>query len=210
MYSRRCATITNLKDQQASTPQGQNRYVLNVVAEDRPGIVSAVSGMVAELGGNIEAVSQTVLMGHFTLIMIVDLPATVSAERLRSSVEGSGGDHTFAVLVRPVTPCLPRRVPKGGDTFVITIIGEDRPGSIFRVSSYLAEKGVNITDLYGDTQQGRFMLVSEVQVPPQWDIAMLQADLEHIGMELGFTVGMQHENLFVATNELRLRREANP
>lgn len=184
--------------------------MLNVVAEDRPGIVSAVSGRVADLQGNIEAVSQTVLMGHFTLIMIVTVPPTVSAEHLRSTVEASGGDHSFAVLVRPVTPCLPRPVPKGSDTFVVTMIGEDRPGSIFRFSSYLAEKGVNITDLYGDTRQGRFMLVSEVQVPPHWDIAMLQADLEHLGQELGFTVGMQHENLFVATNELRLRREANP
>ena len=51
------------------------------------------------------------------------------------------------------------------------------------------------------------MLVSQVQVPPQWNIAMLQADLEHIGQELGFSVRMQHENVFVATNELRLRRE---
>lgn len=182
--------------------------MLNVVAEDRPGIVSAVSGTVSELGGNIEAVSQTVLMGHFTLIMIVDMPGAVSAEHLRSRTETSGGDHTFAVLVCPVRPCAPRIVPKGSDTFVVTIIGEDRPGTIFRFSSYLAEKGVNIIDLYGDSQQGRFLLVSEVQVPSQWDITMLQADLEHMGQELGFGVRMQHENLFVATNELRLRRES--
>lgn len=204
---RRHATITNQNDQSSSPQAGKNRYVLNVVAEDRPGIVSAVSGRVSDLDGNIEAVSQTVLMGHFTLIMIVSAPAAVSTEHLRSAVEATGGDHTFAVLVRPITPSVPPTVPKGSDTFIITIIGEDRPGSIFRFSSYLAEKGVNITDLYGDTQHGRFMLVSEVQVPPQWNIAMLQADLENLGQELGFTVRMQHENLFLATNELRLKRE---
>ena len=64
-------------------------------------------------------------------------------------------------------------------------------------------------DLYGNRQESRFVLVSQVQVPPQWDIGMLQADLEHLGQEMGFTVRMQHENLFVATNELRLRRESN-
>lgn len=177
------------------------------MAEDRPGIVSAVSGTVSDLAGNIEAVSQTVLMGHFTLIMVVEMPEAVSADHLRCTVEAAGGDHAFAVLVRPVIASPPRPVPKGSECFVITIMGDDRPGSVFRLSSYLAEKGVNITDLYGDTQQGRFVLVSQVQVPPQWDIGMLQADLEHIGLELGFTVRMQHENLFVATNELRLRRE---
>jgi glycine cleavage system transcriptional repressor len=166
-----------------------------------------VSGSVAEVGGTIQALSQTVLMGHFTLIMIVEIPAGVSAERLRDIVQAAGGDHSFAVLVRPVTPCLPRPVPAGSESFIITVMGDDRPGSVFRFSSYLAEKGVNITDLYGDTQQGRFVMVSQVQVPPQWNIAMLQADLEHLGQELGFTVRMQHENVFVATNELRLRRE---
>ncbi len=187
-----------------------NRYVLNVMAEDRPGIVSAVSGAVADLGGNIESVSQTVLKGYFTLIMIVNMPPGVSGEHLERAVAATGGERAFMVLVRPVAPSPPSAAPKGSESFVITVIGEDQPGTVFRVSSYLAEKGVNITDLYGDRQQNRFVLVSQVQVPPQWDIAMLQADLEHLGEQLGFTVRMQHENVFVATNELRLRREASP
>lgn len=177
------------------------------MAEDRPGIVSAVSGAVAELGGNIDSVSQTVLRSYFTLIMLVEMPAGVRPEQLREAVQATGGDHAFQVTVLPVTQSPPRAVPKGSETFVITVIGEDRPGTIHRFSCYLAEKGVNITDLFGDRQQNRFLLVSEVQVPPRWDLGMLQADLEHIGQELGFTVRMQHENVFVATNELRLRRE---
>ncbi len=32
----------------------------------------------------------------------------------------------------------------------------------------------------------------------------MQADLEQMGQELGFTVKLQHENIFVATNQLRL------
>jgi glycine cleavage system transcriptional repressor len=186
------------------------RYVLNVMAEDRPGIVSAVSGAVADLGGNIEAVSQTVLKGYFTLIMIVSMPPNVSSEHLERVVGATGGERAFMVLVRSVAPAALPAAPTGSESFVITVTGEDRPGTIFRVSSYLAEKGVNITDLYGDRQQNRFVLVSQVQVPPQWDIAMLQADLEHIGEQMGFTVRMQHENVFVATNELRLRRESSP
>lgn len=177
------------------------------MAEDRPGIVSAVSGAVADLEGNIDAVSQTVVASYFTLIMLVDMPKGISAEQLKCRVEATGGDHAFMVLVRPVRPCLPRVVPAGSETFIVTVMGEDRPGTVSRFSSYLAEKGVNITDLYGDRQESRFVLVSQVQIPPQWDIGMLQADLEHLGQEMGFTVRMQHENLFVATNELRLRRE---
>jgi hypothetical protein len=35
---------------------------------------------------------------------------------------------------------------------------------------------------------------------------MLQADLEHLGREQEYTVRLQHENLFIATNQLRLTR----
>ena len=48
------------------------------------------------------------------------------------------------------------------------------------------------------------MLIGQVEVPAQWDIRMMQADLEQMGQELGFTVKLQHENIFVATNQLRL------
>jgi glycine cleavage system transcriptional repressor len=195
--------------QHAESQGGAKRYVLNVVAEDRPGIVAAVSGAVLELGGNIDACSQTVLSGYFTLIMIVTLPEAVAAEALRSAVVAAGGKDGFDVVVRPAEEARRPVMPAGSETFIITAFGEDRPGTIFRFCSYLAEKGVNIVDLYGNRQGERFVLISQVQIPPQWDIAMLQADLEYQGQELGFTVRVQHEDVFVATNELRLRREAS-
>jgi len=191
-----------------SGQQGRTqRYVLNVVAEDRSGIVAATSGAVVEMGGNIEACSQTVVRGYFTLIMIVCLPGDIEVSAIRSAVIDAGGENGFDVVVRPIRGVPLPAVPAESDNFIITAFGEDRPGTIFRFTSYLADKGVNIVDLYGDRADDRFVLISQVQIPPQWDLAMLQADLEHMGAELGFTVRMQHENVFVATNELRLRRE---
>ena len=43
-------------------------------------------------------------------------------------------------------------------------------------------------------------------MPEQWDIGMLQADLEKMGREMGFAIKLQHENIFLATNQLRLTR----
>ena len=45
-------------------PEPQHTYVLDVMAEDRPGIVASVSQAVESLGGNIDACSQTVLSGY--------------------------------------------------------------------------------------------------------------------------------------------------
>ena len=87
---------------------------------------------------------------------------------------------------------------------MISAFGNDQPGIVRRFSQYLAGKDINITDLYGDRSGEEFVLIGQLEVPAQWDIRMLQADLEQMGQELGFTVKLQHENVFVATNQLRL------
>ena len=180
-------------------------YVLNVMSDDHPGIVAAVSNAVESLGGNIDACSQTVLGGHFTLIMIVSLPKAIDAEELARRVRGSESlGSAYQVMARPALP--PENLAPQGpcDGFVITAFGKDQPGIVRRFSQYLAGKDINIVDLYGDRSGDEFVLIGQLEVPTRWDIRMLQADLEQMGDELGFTVKLQHENVFVATNQLRL------
>ena len=57
-------------------------YVLNVMADDHPGIISAVSGVIVSLRGDIDACSQTVLGGYFTRILVVSFPDPVKPDTL--------------------------------------------------------------------------------------------------------------------------------
>lgn len=185
--------------------QFEHVFVLNVMSDDHPGIVAAVTGAVESLGGNIDSCSQTVLGGYFTLIMIVSLPHSIDAEQLAERVrraESSGSD--FQVLARPALPESPNSGKEASERFVMTAFGRDQPGIVRRFSQYLAGKDINIVDLYGDRRGDDFVLVGQVEVPNHWDIRMMQADLEAMGQELGFTVKLQHEHIFVATNQLRL------
>ena len=77
---------------------------------------------------------------------------------------------------------------EGVDRFVITAFGKDQPGIVRRFSQYLAGKDINIVDLYGDRKGEEFVLIGQLEVPVHWDIRLLQADLEQMGQELGFTV----------------------
>jgi len=182
-----------------------NVYVLDVMSDDHPGIVAAVTAAVESLGGNIDACSQTVLGGYFTLIMIVSTPEPVEPERLAEQVRRSGtANSPFQVLTRRALPSESLAPKENCDRFVITAFGKDQPGIVRRFSQYLAGKDINIVDLYGDRRGDEFVLIGQLEVPTRWDIRMLQADLEHMGEELGFTVKLQHENVFVATNQLRL------
>lgn len=190
-------------------PKFDNAYVLNVTAEDRPGIVAAVSKAVVAAGGNIDAASQTVLGGYFTLIMIVSFPAPPVEKKLLDDVaRPDGRDSGLGVNIRPYRPEADKPLVPDGDNFVVTCFGPDAPGVIFRFSSLLADKGINIVDLYGQLDGGQFVLISQVQIPRRWDLAMLRADLEQLGAEQGYTVRLQHENIFIATNQLRLTRLA--
>jgi len=182
-----------------------NIYVLNVMSDDHPGIVAAVSNAVESLGGNIDACSQTVLGGYFTLIMIVSVPEAIEPEPLADRVRRAGStDSAFQVLVRPALSPASHAPVERTERFVVSAFGADQPGVVRRFSQYLAGKDVNIVDLYGDRTGDDFVLISQVEVPTRFDIRMMQADLEQMGKELGFTVKLQHENIFVATNQLRL------
>ena len=187
-------------------PRFANAYVLNVMAEDRPGIVAAVSRAVCDAGGNIDACSQTVLSGYFTLIMVVSFPDALPADAFVASLTGDGRDGGLQVQIKPFRPQAGEE--DDSDNFVVTCSGPDTPGVIHRFSALLADKGINIVDLYGELSDEKFVLISQVQIPRRWDLAMLQADLEALGAEQGYDVRLQHENIFIATNQLRLGRHA--
>ncbi|MDD3469773.1 MAG: hypothetical protein PHE53_07315 [Thermoguttaceae bacterium] len=185
------------------------QYVLNVMSDDHPGIVAAVSSVIESLGGGINSCSQTVLGGYFTLIMIVTLPEVVAEEQIAEKIQTLGNtnstSHHLQVLVRQVENHA-NASPKGPyGKFVITAFGQDQPGIVRRFSEFLAGKDINIVDLFGEVRDGQFVLIGQLEVPDRWDVRMFQADLDEIGQELHFTVRLQHENIFVATNQLRMR-----
>lgn len=56
-----------------SVTPGGDRAIITAYGLDRPGILSAVTDVVSNAGGNILDVSQKILQGYFTLIMLTDI-----------------------------------------------------------------------------------------------------------------------------------------
>ena len=52
--------------------------VISVMAKDRPGIVAEVTEGISVLGGNLADLRESVLCGHFTMILIAGFPPDVS------------------------------------------------------------------------------------------------------------------------------------
>ena len=182
-----------------------NGYALNVLSADRPGIVAGVSKTIARLNGNIESCSQTVVSGFFTLIMIVTFPESMEESELKQHLTDTEELLGCQIIVQKVTEAHFWQKPQNTNNFVITAFGQDRHDIVSGFCQYLAGREINIVDLYGDkTDNNEFVLICQVEVNVDDDIQVIQYDLEELGQELGFTVKIQHNNVFVATNQIRL------
>lgn len=76
-------------------------YVLTVHGGDRPGIVSAVTRAVADVGGNITDLTTRLTGELYALVAEVDLPEGTDVPALEKRLGSVGGDLGVGVTLRP-------------------------------------------------------------------------------------------------------------
>ena len=75
-------------------------FVVTVTSVDRVGIVSGLSEALLELGGNIDALSQTVMRGYFTLIVTVRFDEERERQEIADAIRRKGPEGELGVLVK--------------------------------------------------------------------------------------------------------------
>ena len=182
------------------------RYVIGLMAANRTGILAAVTTAMAELGGDIQEVSQTVMQKFFTIILAADFPdhrqAEVIVEHLRDACRPFGVE---VILKDPDQEPLAEPSLEGIEKYFLTLTGHDAPGITARITGRLAREQIDITDLYGITQgpDRSFVMIMELAIPSGVDALALQRELEQLGKPVGLMATLQHENIFAATNDPR-------
>ncbi len=80
---------------------------------------------------------------------------------------------------------------------VITVIGNDRVGIICSVSNILAKANVNILDISQTIMKDIFTMIMLVDISNSAsDFTSIKKDLENLGVELGLSIRIQHEDIF--------------
>ncbi|MCL2105186.1 MAG: hypothetical protein FWH21_09110 [Kiritimatiellaeota bacterium] len=176
------------------------RFITSVFATDRVGLLRDVTQAVFSLDGNIGSIRQTVVDGFFTLVFTADFPGQVAPETLRSLIAVSL-DAGAVVTVMECPEAPPAVVPEGS-RFVVTTRGEDRPGTIFAITSFLVEHGVNIEDWIVENDGGQIVYIAQVVVPETVDFQMIQERFRAAMAERDLAGLLCHENIFRATNEI--------
>lgn len=69
------------------------KAILTVIGKDRSGIIARVSTLLYKHEANIEDLTQTVLSGYFTMVMLIDLSAmTIAFEELQTELNALGAE----------------------------------------------------------------------------------------------------------------------
>ena len=162
-------------------------YAISAIGADRPGIVAAVTGALVEIGCNLEDTSMAILRGHFSMMLVVHVPAGVDVDKIERSLDAATRALELIVVVRPIDDGVP--LSPLGDAWTVSVYGADRPGIVHRVSALLADAGVNVVDLtthvIGDPDQPVYAMFLDVTVPAGVDPERLSKRLVTLAGELG-------------------------
>ncbi|MCG5216856.1 ACT domain-containing protein [Streptosporangium soli] len=166
---------------------------VTVLGIDRPGVISEVSGAIAEQGANIQDSTMTLLGDYVVMTLLVS--GTLAAEKLRdhcpdlviTTVEMDGlrdPAPSPRAWFRPFARTSPGEADDGVG-FVLSVHGADRPGIISAVSGVLACERGTITGMNSRLSGDLYVLIADVRIPGDVDVAALMRRLAAVGAGLG-------------------------
>jgi len=83
------------------TTENSNRVIITILGKDQIGIIAWLTGRLAEKSINVLDLSQTIIQGFFTMIMIVDVSqSTASLVELTEQLQKEGAQRGLKVNVQ--------------------------------------------------------------------------------------------------------------
>jgi predicted amino acid-binding ACT domain protein len=179
-----------------------SRFVISVLIADRAGILRDATTAVTDMGANIDGIKQTVVAGYFTVMLTASFETPYTVEDVRRFMDRAFDEEGATIVVVPYDEGKTARPPVEGERYIVTLTGADRRGIMKAVTTFLADRGINIEDWDVRFEGSMVTHVGQVTVPSRLDITQLQHDFHHMTSELPLHSGIQHENIFRAISEV--------
>jgi glycine cleavage system transcriptional repressor len=128
------------------------------------------------------------LRGHFTMVLVLAAPNGLDVPALQSDLANARRELdlealSLGELEETGTPA------EAAPSHIVTVYGADHPGIVHGVSAALAERGVNITDLYtrltgdGGEEAPLYTLMMEIELPGGLTIEEVEGVLRGVADE---------------------------
>src|SRR3954451_2825543 len=170
------------------------QIAVSALGRDRPGIVAAVSGVLAAHDCNLADSQMGILSGRFSLVLIADAPEELDEDALLEDLEGVGRELGLDTI--DVTGIEPGAADTPPPTHIVTVYGVDHGGIVHAVTQALAELGANVTDVntrrVADTgAEPLYMMMLEVAPPAMTSVRSLRDALATVASEQGVDVSVR-------------------
>ncbi|HXV27773.1 MAG TPA: ACT domain-containing protein [bacterium] len=174
----------------------EKKALLTVFGKDRPGIIAGITEVFFERGCNLEDMSMTLLEGEFAMMMIFSFNARERSQ-ISAVLEKIRIKYALVFFWRDIQDRLRRgeKHGRGAQSSLITAIGKDQTGIVFKISRLLARLGLNITDLnsriLGHGRHALYALMLEVDLPKKFKINRLERSLERLSKKLRIEIHLK-------------------
>jgi glycine cleavage system transcriptional repressor len=167
-----------------------SKYVsLTAIGKDKPGIVGAITGVLTELKCNIEDSTMTILHGQFAMILIVCIPPSVSHKNILTELNAPAKALGMSLTLSALDSFSKKKKSKS-NPYVISVYGKDRTGIVYAISSFLASKKINITDVQTAVSKKTYIMLVEAELPKNISPAKLGRELAAVSKTLNVSASI--------------------
>jgi phosphoserine phosphatase len=173
--------------------------VLHVTGPDRPGITSALTGIIAREGARLVDLGQSVLHGHLTLSAFIEVPQGSDVLR-RTLFKASELGLRMEVSMYNASQGDSRR-DGSGCALCVTLLGDLEDGdAVGRTTDYLARTSLNIREIRTLSRRRLTGLELIVDLPPDRRITAvemraLRGEILSMAGDLGADMAVQRDGI---------------
>ncbi|MCM8776243.1 MAG: ACT domain-containing protein [Candidatus Omnitrophica bacterium] len=167
------------------------QVIVTVFGMDRPGIIAAVTEILYRQGCNLEDISMTILEGEFAMMMVVMVKSMAAGRQILQRFQcGLKRKWGLTVICHELRNRLKRgeKHKKDSDTYLLSAIGRDKTGIVYKVSRLIAQYGLNITDLncriLGYGSKAVYAMMLEIDVPRSLNLKKFEKSLYSLSRRL--------------------------
>jgi len=195
----------DIRHQRKRNPS-MNQYVISIMSRDRIGIVRDVAAAISSLDGNIADLSQTVLRGYFTMILLATFPEGMSGEKIKRRLRTINTEDKYPIefTIFPTTEAVVETRIAQENIYILTASGPDQIGFVAAVATVCANNAINIRDLATMVNDGQYVMVLQVDLSSAASLSTIQQQLQAFGQAHGIDIVLQHSDIFAATSEITM------
>ncbi len=181
--------------------------LINITGQDRPGLTSAITGVLAQSGVNILDIGQAVIHDTLSFGILVEIPQDTQAAEALKNILFTGYKLEQQVRFTPVSEQDYQNwvAGKGKSRYIVTLLTRKVTAEqLHRVSAITANHGLNIDhidrlsgrmSLDMPADKGKGCIEFSVRGEPS-DVDALRAEFLSVAQELNVDIAFQRDSVF--------------